>query len=482
MLMKFISSIKYITLVCSAVMMVLAGCSPEESDAELGTVPTAADVNFTATPTAANPNIIQFTNSSPGFIAMWDFGNGTSARGNNVQASYPVKGDYTVKLTIMTKGGSATSERIVTIAETNPLMLDIPVYNFLTGGADALDGRTWIIDKETPGHMGIGPSTSQSPDWWSAPKEDKNGKGIYDDEFTFKLGGFSYVHVTNGNVYSNQDFGPTVFPGAVKEAGGNDWIAPYTAPANTTWALTETAPDKWTLSINGSFLGYYVATSTYEILSISDDEMHLRYIQGNNPANAWYHKLIRKGFTRPVEAPEYKIEDMFEDFDGNSNVTFVDDGGGSLTEGYDNPWPLPVNESAQVGLYKKGSGGGAAFSNVQIRHDYKMDLRDRHVFKLKVYIPSNNDYTTEAAESWQSYKTLQKKVSMKLQNRSLGGNAWTTQTEIIHDVATLDKWVELTFDFASAANREDYDQIVIQIGGEAIYTGGIFFIDDFELQ
>ncbi len=110
-----------------------------------------------------------------------------------------------------------------------------------------------------------------------------------------------------------------------------------------------------------------------------------------------------------------------------------------------------------------------------------MDLRDRHVFRLKVFIPDYNDFTTEAAEDWQSYKTLQKQVSVKLQNRELGGNAWTTQTEVIQPVAELNKWVELTFDFSSAADREDYDQIVIQIGGEAIYTGGIFFIDDFEL-
>jgi hypothetical protein len=479
--MKFISFTKYLALVCAACMLALTGCSPDDTEAELGPVPTTADVTFTATPDPANPNIVHFTNSSEGFIAVWDLGNGTTARGNEAQASYPVKGDYTVKLTIMTSGGSATSEKVINIAETNPLMLDIPVYNFLTGGADALDGKTWVIDKETPGHMGIGPSSSTTPEWWSAPALDKNGKGIYDDEFTFKLAGFSYVYQTNGNVYSNQDFGPTVFPGAVREAGGNDWIAPYTPPANTTWTLTETAPGKWTLIINGSFMGYYVATNTYEILSINDDEMHVRYIQGNNPGNAWYHKFIRKGFTRPVEAPEYKIEDVHDDFEGSGNLTFFDDGGGSIAEGYDNPAPVGINTSAKVGKYVKANGAGSAFANVQLRFDYKMDLRDRHVFKLKVFVPGYNDYTTEAAESWQSYKTLQKQVSVKLQNRSLGGNAWTTQTEIIKQVTETDKWIELTFDFTGAASREDYDQIVIQIGGEANHTGGIFFIDDFEL-
>ncbi len=478
--MKLISSTKYAMLAVVAGILALASCSPDDADLELGPVPTAADVTFTATPDANNPNIVHFTNTASGFIAVWDLGNGATARGNEVQASYPLKGDYTVKLTIIAKGGSATGEKVINIAQTNELMLDIPVYNFLTGGPDALEGKTWVIDKETGGHMGIGPSDQNEPIWWSAPPNDKDGKGIYDDEFTFKLAGFSYQHVTHGDIYSNAAFGPAVFPGAVKESGGEDWLAPYNPPANTTWGLTETAPDKWTLTINGSFMGYYAGTSTYEILSIDENEMHVRFIQGDNPANAWYHKLIRKGYTRPVDPPDYKIEDMHDDFEGTGNLVYSPDGGGSLTP-YDNPAPVPINTSAKVGKYVKGDGAGAAFANVQIRHDYKMDLRERHVFKLKVFVPSYNDYTTEAAEPWQSYKTLQKQVSIKLQNRDLGGDAWTTQTEVIQPVAETDKWVELTFDFSGAADRTDYDQIVIQIGGEANHTGGIFFIDDFEL-
>ncbi len=479
--MKTVFTLKYLMLACVPAVM-LAACSPDESDADLGPAPSSSDVTFTMTPDESNPNIIHFTNTSPGFLGVWDFGNGMTARGNEAQASYPVKGDYTVKLMIMTRGGTVASEKVLTIAETNPLMLDIPAYNFLTGGPDALEGKTWIIDKDTPGHMGIGPSDGTDPAWWSAPPGDKEGKGIYDDEFTFKLAGFAYTHVTNGNVYSNADFGPSVFPGAIQEAGGSDWLAPYDAPAGGNWSLTETSPDKWTLTIgNQGFLGYYVGTSTYEVTFLNDDEMHLRFIQGNNPANAWYHKLIRKGYTRPVDPPDYKIEDMFEDFDGNSSVVFHDDGGGTLTEGYDNPAPVGINTSAKVGKYVKGDGAGAAFANIQVRTDYKLDLRDRHVIKLKVFIPAYNDFTTEAGEDWQSYKTLQKQVAVKLQNRELGGNAWTTQTELILPVTQLNEWVELTFDFASAAAVEDYDQIVIQIGGEAIHTGGIFFIDDFEL-
>ncbi len=60
------------------VSIVWLGCEPlEESKPDLGEAPTAADVTFTATPTAENPNIVRFNNTSPGFKALWNFGNGS---------------------------------------------------------------------------------------------------------------------------------------------------------------------------------------------------------------------------------------------------------------------------------------------------------------------------------------------------------------------------------------------------------------------
>jgi hypothetical protein len=129
----------------------------------------------------------------------------------------------------------------------------------------------------------------------------------------------------------------------------------------------------------------------------------------------------------------------------------------------------------------KADGAGSQFGNVQIRLDYKMDITVRNKFTMKVFIPSWNDYTTTGGEPWQSYNTLQKMVSMKLQNRELGGNAYTTQAEVKFNDLETDKWIELEFDFSGVSDRTDFDQIVIQMGGEAIHTGGIFFIDDLKL-
>lgn len=472
----------YSILACLFGLLIFTACDPQEDPKPgIGAIPTEADAAFTFTYDASNPNIIYFKTATTPFKALWEFGNGATGSGNEVTGKFPIKGDYTVKLTIFTKAGQAASTKVVTIANTNPVMLDIPSYNFLTGGSDALEGKTWIMDNETSGHLANG-NAATGENWWSAGANDKAGKGMYDDEMTFKLSGFTYTHVVHNDVYVNGTFAGD-FPGAVSEGGGGaDFIAPYT-PKASSWSLAENNDGTYTLALtNNEFMGYYSGpVASYTITALSADEMSLKSISNGV---IWYQKFIRKGYVRPtepVDPPEYKIEDMDDNFEGGGNITFADNSGGTLQEGYDNPAPVGINTSAKVGKYVKGDGVAGQYSNVQAKLDYKLDLRERHVFKLKVFIPGYNDYTTEGAEDWQTYKTLQKQVSVKLQNSELAGNAYTTQAEVIKKPVATDEWVELEFDFTGSANRTDFDTIVIQIGGEAVRTGGIFFIDDFEL-
>ena len=460
--------------------VIVFGC--KEDDPKLASPPSSDKVTFTYEYDDENPNIVHFTNTSPvGFKTIWDFGNGVTSTSETATVPFPLEGDYTVKLTLLTAGGIVSNTEVVNIAETNPLMLDIPSYNMLTGGIDATDGKTWVVDKETSAHLGVGPKGGSGPDWYQAGPNEKDGRNLYDDEMTFKLAGFAYSHVVNDYFYANAGYGS--LPGAVQEPGGGDFFAPWT-PAAATWTLTDNGDGTYHLTLsNPEFIGYYHGATSYTILSLSNDEMHIKADDPNagEPCCTWYQKLIRKGFTRPVDPPDYKIEDIQDNFQVASTISYVNDGGGSLTTNYDNPAPVGANTSSKVALYAKANGAGAQFGNVQIRLDYKMDIRVRNKFKLKVFIPSWNDYTTTGGEPWQSYNTLQKMVSMKLQNNDLGGNAYTTQAEVKFNNLATDQWLELEFDFSSYSARDDFDQIVIQLGGEAIHTGGIFFIDDLEL-
>jgi hypothetical protein len=115
---------------------------------------------------------------------------------------------------------------------------------------------------------------------------------------------------------------------------------------------------------------------------------------------------------------------------------------------------------------------------------YIFDLTKQNKIRLKVYIPSFNDYTTEngIAGDWISNKKLLPQLAVKLQNSSMGGNAWQTQTEIVKANLQKDKWLELEFDFSGVADRKDYDKIVIQFGAEGHSGPGIFYFDDFSFS
>ena len=178
-------NIRYTFLGILALALVWVAC--KEDNPELGDPPTQQDAEFSFTPSDANDNILEFSSTSSAFLKKWDFGNGTKAEGNNVQGVFPLKGTYEVTLVIYTSGGSISSKQTVEIAETDPTLLDIPVYNMLTGGKDAPDGKTWIVDAATAGHFGLGPNDNPGPIWYQAGANEKAGAGLYDDKFTFKL-------------------------------------------------------------------------------------------------------------------------------------------------------------------------------------------------------------------------------------------------------------------------------------------------------
>jgi len=472
----------FLSLIAASTVMMTA-CDPQEaSGPDIGPAPQSDAVTFSAQPNTDNPNIVTFTNTSEGFKALWDLGNGQTAEGNEVEGQYPLKGDYTVTLTIFTKSGQAANSQTITIAEDNTLMLDDPDLNMLTGGQSAAEGKTWVLDSTQFGHLGVGPTDTFSPDWWAAAALDKSGKGIYDDEFTFKLDGLTFEQVTHGDVYVN---GAHVdeFPNAVQEDGGGDYIAPFDGGTNYQFSLNKADDGSMTLKVSGGgFIGYYTGATTYDVLALGDNELYIRNIDGAGGL-AWYQRLIPKGYQHPVVVPPLKSEALSDDFDTDGNFTWSTDQITEFNESYDNPATFGINTSTKVAKYVKGDGPAHEYDNVYIDLGYKLDLTQRNKFSLKVYMPSYNDYTTTGGESWNPDPRLLQQVSVKLQDASLGGDAYTTQEERIQHVGadSLDQWVELTFDFSDVTDRQDFSKVVVQIGGEAHFNPGTFFIDDFKL-
>ncbi len=474
--MRSIFKISKIYQLMILAVIFLASCSPEEFNGSLGPVPNSAEVQFSVTPNAANPNVVVFKNETPGTItAVWDLGNGATGDGSQINGSYAVKGSYTVKLTVFTKGGYASNTKTITIANTNVAMLNREDYNFLTGGADNANGKTWRVEGETKGHLGVGPITSATPEWYQAGANDKAGLGLYDDRITFNLNGFKFTNNNNGDTFSNWEFAKDLQPSA---SGTSDLAVTYTPVANSTWSIVEEGSKKFLVLSSGAFIGYYTGATRYEILSLTQDEL---YIKGNSkkPADGWWQRLVREDYHRPVEVKPVKAEDIFDNFDVDGNVTWKKEAL-TLNESYDNPLPLPINTSAKAALYIKQEGPDFMFANMFADFNYKFDLTTRNKITLKVYIPSSNDFTTAAGESWANPRLL-KQVSVKLQDGT-SAQPWANQVEVIQPVNQLDRWVELTFDFSGAVSRKDLDRLVIQIGGEGNHIAGLFYLDDIKLQ
>jgi PKD repeat protein len=460
-------------LLLGLTLSTFTACQKDEITGQLGTPPEASAIQFTATPNATNPNIISFKSAYNGINANWDFGNGTSSNGKDVQASYPLAGTYTVKLTVLAAGGSVSTTKTITIANTNPAMLSDPEYVLLSGGLTNPAGKTWVIDKTQQGHLGVGPITAQFPDWYQAGPNEKASNGFYDDEMTFTMNaaGLKYTYVNNGTTFANASNAP----GIGGPTGSDDPTVNYTPPTNWSWVLSSSGNTKY-INISGNgFIAYYLGVSQYQIMSLTADEMWLRSADKANAGNAWYLKLIRKGFTRPVVPPVQKpmqAANLTDDFQNTATFTWGAENM-DYVRAYDNPLKFPINTSAKVGYYEKRTGDEGQYGNLNVTLPYRFDLTTKNKIRLKVFIPGANDFTK-----------VKPTVAIKLQNSLLGGNAWQTQIEIVKTIlpSQFDRWVQLEFDYSGSASQTLYDKIVVQLGGEGHPNPGIFYIDDFEFK
>lgn len=272
----------------ACIMMLLVAC--KKDNPQLGDAPTLADASFTYAPLASNANIIEFTANNPNVQCVWDFGNGTSAKGTSVSSPYPYAGTYTVKLTVFSSGGSKSTTQEITIAQDNLGLLNNPIFIMLTGGVNGPGFKTWVIDSTADGHMGVGPDPisplGNIPEWWSAGPLDKAGAGLYNDKYVFHLNGFKFDMINFGDVYVHNSLAAN-FPGSFQNLG--DFTAPYNDVMNESWTLVEGADTTITLS-NNAFLGFYTGVQTYKILDITDSTLSLQYKHHAGGLN-WYLRL-----------------------------------------------------------------------------------------------------------------------------------------------------------------------------------------------
>jgi PKD repeat protein len=437
-----------------ALILGISSCKEDETP-KLGEAPTEADAAFTYAPTAANANIIDFTATNAGFTYSWDFDNGTNAATKEATAEYPNKGTYTVTLTVLNSGGSASSSQDIIIADDDASLLNNPLYTLLTGGTAGGGSKTWVIDSTRQAHLGVGPVGGTWPEWWDASPGDKANSGLYSDKYTFSLSGFGFDHVTNGLVFVKTG-SQGQFPGSYENS--DDWSAPFADQLGETWTIIEGDEDT-TISISGeAFLGMYTGVREYKIVTLSENELTIRYVDVADATTAWYLRLVPVDFPvdggggggEPVNTSTLALPFDFEteSLDMDQWEAF----GGSTIEIIDNPNSGGINTSNKV---VQTIHGDQTWAGIAVTLKDPLDLTSGNGrISVKVFAPAIGEFRIKIEDFKTGEIIIEKDVA----------------------VTKANEWEEISIDFSEAA-AGIYNKVAF-FPGWGVANSGTFLVDD----
>jgi len=427
--------------------------SCKEDEPELGSAPSISEATFSYTPSIQSNNIINFTANTSG-IAIWDFGNGSKAQGKNVSAIYPLKGDYTITLSVFSKGGNVSNKQSINIPNNDFTLLEDSMYYWLTGGINNPDGKTWVIDSNNIGHFGVTFSATsefgKKPKDYVASPNDAAGVGMYNDRYTFKLAGFAYEMKTRGDIYVHSDHQNT-FNSTRANAPGQHFTADYPNQLNENWNLTFEAGSDTTITFSsGSFLGMSTDVLTYQILSLSKNEMNVRYLHKGNPNLAWYLRLIPEGHV-PSSGGGGGSTGASLPFDFESDDPGFIGFDNSTANIINNPAGFGINTSAKV---LETVHGDSPTAGIAVDLGDKLDFTTDSLIKFKIFAPNPG--------------TIRVKVE------SQDNSGVFVETDV--NVPVRNVWLELSASFKGASSNT-YDKLVL-FPGWNVPSAGTFYLDD----
>ena len=270
---------------------------------------------------------------------------------------------------------------------------DEQAVQFLTGGAS----RKWYWAQTEPGHLGVGPNVAWSdptfgiknyyPDFYQAKANEKSATCLYNSVMTFSLVGAQMK-------FELDNKGQTYYNGAFK-GGGEDACYDLNTSGAKTVTLSKSEsfvtknPDSATQTrgtviniADGGFMGYFVGTSSYEILSITDNRMVVRVIQSGNPFLAWYHIFTTTppgAVVTPTPTANYTVLKFSDEFniDGAPDPTKwgYDLGAGGWGNGeaqtYTSAADNVIVQGGNLKITAKKSGTGYTSSRLKTEDKYE---------------------------------------------------------------------------------------------------------------
>ena len=291
-------NIKVLTAACLLAVIVVVSCKKQEYT--FGKIVTPTDVALTTQiegVDAGNPNgggsgNVAITTSATSAISYKvDYGDGIVeiVPTGKVTHKYATPGtsDYIVTVSAIGTGGvTSTLSKKITVF----VAFEIPseIMQDLTKGSS----QTWVTAKETPGHVGVGPNTTFSSDYYSAEPNQRD-PCLYDDEMTFTKTGSSIMLTVSNKGQSFSIGAASTFYGA--SGGDGCYTIDLTAPRKLTFmnaasASTSANSTRIQFVVPGNgLINFGTGGNTYEILAITPTTVTLRNI--GIDGLAWYQKF-----------------------------------------------------------------------------------------------------------------------------------------------------------------------------------------------
>ena len=316
--------IKNVYILLFSSLIAFFGC--QENNYEFGEVVAPSNIVITAEILGADDNnphgdgsgTVNFTtnaDAASSYVYYFD-GIAQASPSGILSKRFSKVGVNTYTIVVKANGTAGlTSSKSIEI-EVYSSFSDVEAENFLSG-ANIGDSKKWYWQADVDVHVGLGPVTDDNGNgefayeaWWNGIKAwDAEKSCMYDNEFVF-------TRTANGLTFE-QTVGPAFVPGAYAGDLGvsgdqchDETVAtsmfgvktvsfgPSTSKAATEGSYNNIPYRGTTFEISdGGFMGWLVGSGTYDIISISNDELLVRIIQKGD-GFAWYHKFTS---TKPVE-------------------------------------------------------------------------------------------------------------------------------------------------------------------------------------
>jgi beta-glucanase (GH16 family) len=241
--------------------------------------------------------------------------------GQSASYRFTKSGQYTAPIFVIAYGqGGVSSSKTIMVDLDVRLKIDAATLQLIAGNGS----KRWVWNSTEAGYFGVGPTSNDFPEFFSAPAGELNSC-MNDDVLVFGYDAndnytFDLETAANNESFVNwaevTQFFPDATPGEFV-----DECRDITAQiaTSTSFIILDEANGKRTLDVENSTLSYWSGAEEYEIVELTENKLSVRGIQ-LVPAGgelAWYHTFVPEGGGNTPSGSAFNTLIWSEEFDAD---------------------------------------------------------------------------------------------------------------------------------------------------------------------